>query len=116
MTHFRLPVGKVVKVYDGRDDVENRIKEGENTLHWDKISCRRVAANEAHLLIEVLAYNLLHKQRRFYLVGEEVKRSTEWLIKRLIKVGAEVAYHGRRWCIQVASAFYLARHYRAVFG
>jgi hypothetical protein len=25
----------------------------------------------------------------------------EWLIKRLIKVGAKVAYHGRRWWVQV---------------
>jgi len=47
---------------------------------------------------------------------EEVKRSMEWLIKRLIKVGAKVSYHGRRWYVHVASAFPLARHYQAVFG
>jgi hypothetical protein len=39
----------------------------------------------------------------------------EWLIKRLIKVGAKVAYHGRRWQVHVASAFPLAGYYRAVF-
>ena len=39
----------------------------------------------------------------------------EWIIKRLIKVGAKVAYHGRRWYVHVASAFPLARHYEAVF-
>jgi hypothetical protein len=33
---------------------------------------------------------------------------------RLIKVGAKVAYHGRRWYVHVASAFPLARHYRVV--
>ncbi|MGB6066651.1 MAG: hypothetical protein WBG50_17740 [Desulfomonilaceae bacterium] len=64
----------------------------------------------------VLAYNLLHMLRQFYLVDEEVKRSMEWLIKCLIKVGAKVAYHGRRWQVHVASAFPLARYYRAVFG
>jgi hypothetical protein len=64
----------------------------------------------------VLAYNLLHMLRQFYLVGEEIKRSMEWLIKRLIKVGAKVAYHGRKWQVHVASAFPLARYYRAVFG
>jgi hypothetical protein len=41
-------------------------------------------------------------------MGEEVKRSMEWLIKRLIKVGAKVAYHGRKWQVHVASAFPLA--------
>jgi len=40
----------------------------------------------------------------------------EWLIKRLIKVGAKVAYHGRRWQVHVASAFPLARYYQAVFA
>jgi hypothetical protein len=54
--------------------------------------------------------------RQFYLMGEEVKRSMEWLMKRLIKVGAKVAYHGRRWYVHAASAFPLARHYRAVFA
>ena len=106
----------VVKTYNGRGDVENRIKEGKNTLRWDKTSCHRFEANQARLLMGVIAYNLLHMFRSFYLMGEEVRRSMEWIIKRLIKVGAKVAYHGRRWQIHVASAFPLARHYEAVFG
>lgn len=28
------PASKVVKVYNGRGDVENRIKEGKNPLRW----------------------------------------------------------------------------------
>ena len=66
---------------------------------------------QARLLMGVLAYNLLHILRQFYLVGGEVKRSIEWLIKRLIKVGARVCYHVRRWYAHVASAFPVARHY-----
>jgi hypothetical protein len=116
VTNSRLTGGKVVKVYNGRGDVENRIKEGKNTLRWDKTSCHKFAANQARLLMGVLAYNLLHMLRQFYLVGEEVKRSMEWLIKRLIKVGAKVSYHGRRWYVHVAAAFPLAHYYRAVFG
>ena len=54
--------------------------------------------------------------RQFYLVGEAVKRSIEWLIKRLIKAGAKIAYHGRRWPVHVASVFPLAGYYGAVFG
>ena len=41
----------------------------------------------------VLAYNLLYMIRQFYVWGEEVKRSMEWLIKRLIKVATRVSYH-----------------------
>lgn len=116
VTNSRLPAAKVVKVYNGRGDVENRIKECKNTLRWDKTSCCRFAANQARLLMGFLAYNLPHMLRQFYLVGEEVKRSMEWLIKRLIKVGGKVAYHGRRWQVHVASAFPLAHHYRAALG
>jgi hypothetical protein len=32
VTNSKLPAGKVVKVYNGRGDVENRIKEGKKTL------------------------------------------------------------------------------------
>jgi hypothetical protein len=32
LTNSKLPAGKVAKVYNGRGDVENRIKEGKNTL------------------------------------------------------------------------------------
>jgi Transposase DDE domain group 1 len=116
VTNSKLSAGKVVKVYNGRGDVENRIKERKNTLRWDKTSCHRFFANQARLPMGVLAYNLLHILRRFYLVGEEVRRSMEWLIKRLIRVGAKVAYHGRRWYVHVASAFPLSRYYQSVFG
>ena len=58
----------------------------------------------------------LQMVRQFYLMGEEIKRSMEWVIKRLIRVAARVAYHGRRWQVDVASAFPLAKYYRAVFG
>ena len=64
----------------------------------------------------VLAYNLLHMIRQFYVWGVEVKRSIDWLIKRLIKAGARVSYHARRWYVHVASAFPLAHHYRAVLA
>jgi hypothetical protein len=58
----------------------------------------------------------LRPLRQFYLMGEQVKRSKEWLIKRLTKVAAKVAYHGRRPQVHVASAFPLAKYHRSVFG
>lgn len=64
----------------------------------------------------VLAYNLLYILRQFHLWGEEVRRSIEWLIKRLIKVGARVCYHARRWHVYVTTAFPLAHRYEPVLG
>jgi hypothetical protein len=64
----------------------------------------------------VIAYNPLHMLRKFYVWGEGVNRSIDWLIKRLIKVEARVSYHSRRWWVHLAFAFPLAHHYRAVLG
>lgn len=75
----------------------NRIKEGKNTLRWDKNSCQRLELNEARVKVGVLANNLLHMVRQFYAWGEAVKRSMELLIKRLFKVDARVSYYARRW-------------------
>jgi len=65
VTNSRLSAGKVVKVYNGRAEIENRIKEGKNTLRWDKTSCQRSEANHARLKMGVLAYNLLLRWNRF---------------------------------------------------
>src|SRR5208337_1973747 len=110
VTSSKLPAGQVTKVYNGRGNVVNRSKEGKNTLPWDKTSCQRFEANQVRLQMGVLAYNLLHMIRQFYVWGEEVKRSVDWLIKRLIKVGARVSYHARRCYVHVASAFPLSHH------
>jgi hypothetical protein len=58
VSNSRLPGGLAIKAYNGRGDVENRIKEGKNTLRWDKISYQRFEANQARLKMGVLAYNL----------------------------------------------------------
>ena len=79
-------------------------------------SILRFEANQARLKMGVLAYNLLHMIRQFYVWGEEVKRSIDWLIKRLIKVGARISYHVRWRYVHVASVFPLAHHYRAVLA
>jgi len=60
VTDSKLPAGKVLKVCNGRGDVEKRIEEGKNTLPCDKTGCHRFAVNQAGLLMGVLEYNLLN--------------------------------------------------------
>jgi len=116
VTNSRLGAKQVIAVYNGRAEVENRIKEGKNTLRWDKTSCRRFAANQARLLMGGIAYNLLHIIRDAAFFGEKVRPSIDGIIRRLVKVGAKVVYHARRWYVHTASAFPLARHYRILFA
>ena len=62
------------------------------------------------------AYSLLQILREFYMRGEEVRRSIEWIIHRIIKVASRFSYRGRNWWVHVASAFPLGRHYRELLG
>ncbi|MGA2937052.1 MAG: hypothetical protein ABSF52_08145 [Syntrophobacteraceae bacterium] len=48
--------------------------------------------------------------------GESVKPSIGSIIRRLVKVGARVVYHARRWHVHIASAFSFARYYRILFA
>ena len=116
VTNSNMEAQRVITVYNGRAEIENRIKEGKNTLRWDKTSCHRFAANQARLLVGCLAYNLLHMIRDTAFRGEGIKPSIESIIGRLVKVGARVVYHARRWYVHVASAFSLARYYRILFA
>jgi hypothetical protein len=48
--------------------------------------------------------------------GESAKPSIDSIIRRLVKVGARVVYHARKWYVHIASAFLLAQFYRILFA
>ena len=115
VANSKLPAGKVMNVYNGDGDMGNRIKAGKFTLRWDKTSCHRFAANQASLLMGVLASNL-HAPTFLppWLGGETVNREVYQVSDQS---RSDMLYHdGRRWLVHVASAFSLARHYQAEFG
>ena len=55
--------------------------------------------------MRLLPYNLLHLLRELYMEGEDVRRSIEWLIQRLVKDASRISSHCRYWWVHVASAF-----------
>jgi hypothetical protein len=74
VTNSSLAAHKVITICNGRAEIENRIKEGKNTLRRDKTSCHRFAANQARVLVGCLAYNLLHMIRDTTFRGQ----SADW--------------------------------------
>ena len=66
VTSFRLISKEVVKTYNGRTDMENRIKEGKNTLRRDWASYHRFEANRVRLKMGILVYSLLQILLEFY--------------------------------------------------
>ena len=93
-------------------------KGAEDILVRANRKWKQIVSARPEMMIDMgmLAYNLLRLLREFHLEGEEVKRSVEWLIRRLIKVASRISYHSRYWWVHVASAFPLRHHYQAVFG
>src|SRR5208337_3221112 len=77
VTNSNLEAEQVITIYNGRAEIENRIKEGKNTLRWDKTSCHRFGANQARLLVGWLAYNLLHMIRDVAFWCESVRPSID---------------------------------------
>lgn len=96
LTNSTLRARQVVRAYNGRATLEDPIKEAKNALRWYKTSCHRFEADQARLKMGALAYNLLQMIREFHLQGEDVKRSMEWLIRRIIKAVSRISYSGRR--------------------
>ena len=47
VTNSKLEAHKVITIYNGRAEIENRIKEGKNTLRRDKTKSRRRFAGQS---------------------------------------------------------------------
>jgi len=62
-----------------------------------------------------LENEILGNDKGMAALDETLQRSIEWLILRLIKVGARVSDHARKWHVHISTAFPLAAHYREVF-
>ena len=116
LPHLKRPAGRPPK-----SGVQVRVIEFHYQAEkWNK--ARRVVCKiEWHVgelfpRVGCLAYNLLHMIRDAAFWGESVKPSIDSIIRRLVKVGARVVYHAKRWYVHVASAFSLARYYRILLA
>ncbi len=92
VTSSNLEAEKVIRIYNAWVEIENRIKEGKNTLRWDKtnLAGRGIFANQARLLVGCIAYDLLHMIRDAAFRGRSIKPSVGSIIKGLVMVGARV--------------------------
>ena len=102
VTNLSFPVEGVTHFYNGRGTAEQWVKEGKYALHWTRLSCHRMVANEVRLMLFVLAYNMGNFMRRLAL-PEAVKHwSLRSLQTKLIKIGGRLVRHARRLVFQLA--------------
>jgi hypothetical protein len=94
------------RVYCGRGEMENRIKEQQMDLFSDRTSCSKWWANQFRLLLSSLAYVLVESIRRVALRKTELARATCGTIRlKLLKIGAVLIRNTRRIRLHLSSAF-----------
>jgi len=94
------------KVYCGRGDMENRIKEQQLDLFADRTSCHDFLANQFRLLLSSAAYVLTEALRRLGLADTELANAQVGTIRlKLIKIGARITWSVRRIVLHLASGY-----------
>jgi len=92
------------KVYCGRGEIENRIKELHHGLEIDRTSCSRFWANQFRVLLTAAAYVLM-QELRLRAARTSCARAQVWTLReRLLKIGAQVVVSIRRIVLHLPSS------------
>ncbi|MEO6830650.1 MAG: transposase [Chitinophagaceae bacterium] len=86
-TNLNLSAVEVWRLYRGRADAENRIKELKGDFGFDSFNMRSFNGTEASLTFAMLAYNLMAFFRQFILQGK-TQQTLSTLRYRVFAIGA----------------------------
>ena len=93
------------KVYCGRGEIENRIKELHHGLEMDRTSCSRFWANQLRVTLTAAAYVLMQEIRRKAARTAFARAQVSTLREHLFKIGAHVTVSVRRILVQMPTCF-----------
>ena len=93
------------KVYCGRGEIENRIKELHHGLEIDRTSCTSFLANQLRVLLTTAAYVLMQELRISARRGECARAQVWTLRDRLLKLGVWVERSARRIVLHLPQSF-----------
>ena len=101
VTNITLKPERVYKIYRGRGDVENKIKELHHGLAIDRTSCSDFKPNQFRLLLTAAAYVLMQEIRRNAAGTVLQNAQISTMRERLLKLGAVVKRSIRRIVIHL---------------
>jgi len=87
VTNLNLPAAEIWRLYRGRGDAENRIKELKYDFGFDSFNLNDFFATEAALTFAMIAYNLMSLFRMFVL-QEKTQKTLSTLRYRTFAIGA----------------------------
>ena len=86
-TNMKLPPSEIWRLYRGRAEAENRIKELKYDFGFDSFNLNNFYATEAALIFSMIAYNLMSLFRTFIL-QEKTQKTLSTLRYRTFAIGA----------------------------
>jgi hypothetical protein len=93
------------RIYCGRGEIENRLKELHHGLEMDRTSCSSFWANQFRVLLTAAAYVLM-QELRLQAIGTSCARAqVSTLRERLIKLGAHVVVSVRRIVVHLPASY-----------
>src|SRR2546428_8538277 len=99
------PATVYTRLYCGRGDMENRLKELQQGLAMDRTSCSRFAANQLRLLFSVAAYGLFQALQSLARATAVGSAQVCTLRERLVKIAVWVERSARRIVLHMPQAF-----------
>lgn len=96
VTNLTLKPERIYRIYRGRGDMENRIKELHHDLEVDRTSCTDFKANQFRVLLTAAAYVMMQELRLRAAGTEFATAQVGTLRERLFKLGSWVERSVRR--------------------
>ena len=87
VTNMKFSAPEIWRLYRGRGDAENRIKELKYDFGFDSFNLKSFYATEASLMFAMIAYNLMSLFRMF-VIQEKTQKTLSTLRYRAFAIGA----------------------------
>ena len=98
---MKLSAAEIWRIYRGRCEAENRIKELKYDFGFDSFNCKDFFATEAALTFAMIAYNLMALFRTFVLQEKRQKRLST-LRYRTFAIGAYAGKINNQFVLKIA--------------
>lgn len=101
VTNMKLSAPEIWRIYRGRGDAENRIKELKYDFGFDSFNLKDFFATEAALIFVMIAYNLMSLFRMFIL-QEKTQKTLSTLRYRTFAIGAYFEKTNNKLVLKIA--------------
>lgn len=101
----------VTKVYKGRGQMENYIKEAKRGFFLDKTDSTLFSTNEARMVVAMLSYNIVQMMKLMVFPKKMTKWSIGTIRHKLFKVAVRVVSHAKKIYFKLDETFVYLQDY-----